>query len=244
MRLEDATDVFCRSFAFTRNFTHPFEFVRVGGLRIMRDATPRREPRTQEIVVCGLDPGDAMRQIEAYDPPRHAVCLAMGIAAAGQAMLEQKDAYKAGGYRFLGSEDFFVRDLSLPIEPPPQETKRVLTVVEAERVAKAAGARQILPDQLGGNQVRLYASWNGDSPVGWVRSIHVGSESAWASNLHVKPEFRRRGIGKALMAKMLEDDAAAGAKYNVLLASRAGSILYPQVGYEKIGVLLIFAKKR
>jgi hypothetical protein len=43
---------------------------------------------------------------------------------------------------------------------------------------------------------------------------------------------------------MLADDKARGAQANVLLASHAGAKLYPAVGYETIGKLLIFGPPR
>jgi predicted acetyltransferase len=55
---------------------------------------------------------------------------------------------------------------------------------------------------------------------------------------------RRRGIGTALLAKMLRDDRAHGARQSVLLASHAGALLYPHVGYEQIGMLLMFVRRK
>ena len=44
-----------------------------------------------------------------------------------------------------------------------------------------------------------------------------------------------------MLAKMLRDDRAAGVRQSVLLASKAGALLYPHVGYEQIATLFIFA---
>jgi len=68
--------------------------------------------------------------------------------------------------------------------------------------------------------------------------------STWCSNMYVRPACRRRGIGRALLAQMLRDDRARGAAKSVLLASHTGALVYPRVGYEQIGVLLIFAPRR
>lgn len=73
----------------------------------------------------------------------------------------------------------------------------------------------------------------------WVRSIGVG-DATWCSNIYVKPEFRRRGIARALLSQMLHDDRSAGAQQAVLLASHTGAKLYPVVGYEQIGTLLVY----
>jgi ribosomal protein S18 acetylase RimI-like enzyme len=217
----------------------PCEFVRVGGLRIMRDSTVRREPRRQEIVVCGLTPSEALIQIRKYKPPAHFVCVILP-----EVDDSVKEAYKSAGYRLNGSEDFFVRQVRREIDPVTGSVLRVRTVDEAEKVARAAGRRQILPEHLDGTQVRLYAAFEGDQVVGWVRSIHLEPKTAWVSNLGVKPEFRRRGHGRALMSALLAEDREHGVEWSVLLASRVGAMLYPQLGYERIGVLLAFSPVR
>jgi GNAT superfamily N-acetyltransferase len=241
VRIEDAADVFCRSFAFTRSFAFPFEFIRVGDLRIMRDARPRKQPRVQEIVVCGVDPSEALDQIAAYDPPRHFVC-AMGSAP--EELAAMKAVLKEGGYRMLTSEDLFVRDLSRPIDDPNPAIVRIVNRIDEDRLYRAARRHQIPIEHLDKNVVRLYAAFLDDEVAGWVRSIHLEKPATWASNLHVPVEFRRRGIGTALMNRLLIDDRLAGASHSVLLASHIGSKLYPLLGYERIGELLMFSPKR
>jgi len=48
----------------------------------------------------------------------------------------------------------------------------------------------------------------------------------------------------AVLSTPLTDDRAAGFQANVLLASHAGSRLYPTVGYQTIGELLMFVPPR
>lgn len=88
--------------------------------------------------------------------------------------------------------------------------------------------------------MRQYMALDNGTPVGWVSSVVVG-DCTWCTGMFVKPAYRRRGIARALLTRMLGDDKAAGAKASVLLASHAGSALYPRVGYEQIGALLMFA---
>lgn len=47
-----------------------------------------------------------------------------------------------------------------------------------------------------------------------------------------------------LLNQMLQDDAAYGARQAVLLASHTGAKLYPVVGYEQIGTLLLYAPEK
>ena len=62
--------------------------------------------------------------------------------------------------------------------------------------------------------------------------------------MYVNPRYRRRGIGRSMLAKMLRDDRAAGLRQSVLTASHTGAMLYPVVGYELIGELLLFTPKK
>jgi hypothetical protein len=46
------------------------------------------------------------------------------------------------------------------------------------------------------------------------------------------------------MTRLLDDDAKHGCKQSVLLASHTGALLYPEVGYEQIGELMMFVRSR
>jgi predicted acetyltransferase len=73
-----------------------------------------------------------------------------------------------------------------------------------------------------------------------VRSVDaVGA--TWCADMYVNATHRRRGIGQALLCRMLRDDRARSSKCSVLTASHTGALLYPRVGYQRIGTLLMFA---
>ena len=122
---------------------------------------------------------------------------------------------------------------------------RVLDQTLADNLAKAARSKQILPQHLtdADSPIRQYVAMEREDLIGWVKSIRVGS-SAWCSNLFVNPAYRRRGVGKALMAKMLHDDKSSNLQANVLLASHTGAKLYRTLGYEQIGELFIYTPPR
>jgi GNAT superfamily N-acetyltransferase len=77
------------------------------------------------------------------------------------------------------------------------------------------------------------------TPVGWVSSVSVG-DCAWCANLFIAPSHRRQGIARALLRRMLTQDKAGGGQENILLSSHTGAKLYPTIGYEMIGELLMF----
>jgi GNAT superfamily N-acetyltransferase len=79
-----------------------------------------------------------------------------------------------------------------------------------------------------------------DRPIGWTRSIRTHDDCAWVAGLFVAKEHRRMGVGRSLLSAMLDDDARFGVRWSVLLASSAGAMLYPHLGYREQGLLAIF----
>jgi len=242
MTLERATDVFGAGFTYTRSFTHPFEYVRIGPLRVMRDL-PRRsgDYRAEEILVLGISAAEAVKAIREYKPSRFFLCAIHGMDGSED---EVRDAYKAQHFRLLRREPLMVRSLDgVDVAPGPFPVVRIETPAQAEAVRQGAGGRQILPRDLGVEDanLRLYAAFDGPVAVGWVRSIRGPERTTWVSNMHVQPDYRRRGIASSLMTAMLVDDRRHGAEWSVLLASNAGAQLYPILGYRQIGLLQLFA---
>jgi GNAT superfamily N-acetyltransferase len=122
--------------------------------------------------------------------------------------------------------------------------EQVRTVEMAQRLGKATRSRPIGAENLGADApFRQYVALADGELVGWVRSVNAG-DSSWCANMYVVPAHRRRGIGRALLSRMLRDDRKRGARKSVLLSSHTGALVYPQVGYEQIGLLLIFAPRR
>ena len=79
--------------------------------------------------------------------------------------------------------------------------------------------------------------------MGRVRSVDaVGA--TWCADMQVNTSHWRRGIGQALLCRMLRHDRTRYSKCSVLTASHTGALLYPRVGYERIGTLFMFAPSR
>jgi GNAT superfamily N-acetyltransferase len=240
--IERAIEVFARGFAFTRSFTYPFRADRIGKLWVMRDA-PRsnsRDYRAEEWISYNVEPREAVRVARRHTRGRFFIC---AIRAADESDEEIRASFRRLKYRLMHTEPFMLHRLrQIPRFACDYPIERVRTQAVADRLAKAAGARQILPEHLNSRRppMRQYVVLDGRRPIGWVRSIHVGN-SGWVSNMHVEPKYRRRGIGRAMLSRMLRDDRATGMRRSMLLASHTGALLYPVVGYEMIGELLLFA---
>lgn len=108
---------------------------------------------------------------------------------------------------------------------------------ELERANQATRSRQIRPEDLHpGARQRQYVALIDDTVAGWVGSI-MEDGATWCQNLFVAERYRRGGIGRAMLCRMLRDDRAHGATMAVLTSSHTGAKLYPLVGYRQVGVL-------
>ena len=241
--LQYAIEVFARGFCFTRSFTHPYLAERIGEIWVVRDAPRTRgDYRREEWIAHGVRPERIDETARKHTRGRYAVCAIHGAKESDQPL---REGFKALNYRLGGTEPIMVHELKrIPRFEASVEIAHVTTTDLAERVNKAARFRQILPEHLGKESpLRQYAALVDGNPVGWVRSIDV-EEATWCADMYVMPEFRRRGIARAMMAQMLRDDRANGSKLAVLTASHAGAKLYPLVGYKQIGTLMLYTPKK
>jgi GNAT superfamily N-acetyltransferase len=238
-----AMEVFAKGFADTRCYTHPCLAKRVGKLWQVKDG-PREKGdyRREEWIGCGLPPERYQQAAQKHSITKHVVS---AISNVGESDEDLRDGFKALNYRLGGTEALMVHEMKrIPRAEKPVNIVRVLQQDLADRLNKAAGPRQILPEHLVKDApVRQYVALANDEPIGWVRSHDVEGAS-WCANMYVKKEFRRRGIARAMMCEMLRDDRKYGSKLAVLTASHAGSHLYPLVGYREIGTLLICTPKK
>ena len=264
-KIKQAIEVFVHGVTFTRCFTHPY----IGdqllsepnrSLWVMRDS-PRASGkyRIEEWIGYGFAPAEIDQLARAQARGRFTICT---ILANDQSDEPMRAGFKEMGYRLIATEPFMVHSLGqIPTVDAPAKIERVKTQALADRVNKAAVVRQILPEHLMGDELqkaplRQYAALIDDEIVGRVGAVMLrrdagedtsedaGGDAAWVTRMYVKPEFRRRGIARALLSQMLQDDRAAGAVQSVLMASHTGAKLYSAVGYKQIGMLYIYTPKR
>lgn len=252
--IEQAIAVFVRGFCAGKSVTHPYEPLRVGKLWLMRDAA-RKNPknyRKEEWVAYGVEPPEVDAAARSGTRGHFWIC---ALAGNDHEATRLKAQYKELNYRLLATEPLFMHRLQrIPKSvirgnanhsPPHKVTaERVRTMEMALKFSQATRTRPIPAEHLSDNApFRQYVAMENGAIVGWVRSVSAG-DSRWCSNMYVKPSHRRRGIGSSLLTKMLRDDRTRGAKRSVLLSSHTGALVYPRVGYEQIGLLLIYAPKR
>lgn len=241
--LDSALEVFARGICVPRSFTHPYLAEWVDGLWVTRDAPRRRgQYRREEWFAHGVTPEQTVRIVKRHTRGQYAIC---AICACGESDEPIRTEYRALDYRLGFTEPVMVHHLRrIPRIAPPTEIVRVLDAGLATKVNTAARRRQILPEHLTPDApLRMYVALADGDPVGWVSSAEVDG-ATWCANLYVKPDFRRRGIGRSLMCRMLRDDRHYGSQLAVLAASHTGALLYPLVGYEQIGTLYSYTPHR
>ncbi len=242
--IEFAIEVFVRGHSAGKSRTFPYEVTRVGPIWVMRDA-PRKNPRDyrkEEWIAHDVDATQVDAIARRHTRGRFFVC---AMLREGEPDGPARSAYKGLGYRLLATEGFFVQRLQRIPRPASAVTiERVRTPELAARLGKVTRTRPI-PDSLlaGDAPFRQYVALDGNEIVGRVRSVDaVGA--TWCADMYVEKSHRRRGIGQALLGRMLRDDRKRGSRCSVLTASHTGALLYPRVGYERIGTLFMFAPRR
>jgi GNAT superfamily N-acetyltransferase len=239
--IEHGLQAFLRGFSATRSLTHPYPVRPVSpAIWVLADAPRARgAARKSEVIVYGAGPEETAETIRREAIGHHMLCILLASPEGADAT---RDLYKRRGYRFAGGVPLFVLPIDRRIPYDAYPVRRVRQQAEADAIGKAARARQLLPEHLNEADapIRLYGAFEDETPIGWVSSVATASDANWVANLFVHPAYRRRGIGKSLMSAMLTEDARYGVAYSALLASQAGALLYPHLGYEQHGVLLLF----
>jgi len=241
--MEFAIEVFVRGHCVGKSRTHPYVATQVGSLWVMRDAPRKnaRDYRKEEWIAHGVEAREVDAIARRHTRGRFFVC---AMLRAGEPDGPTRTAYKSLGHRLLATEGFFIQRLErIPKSASPARIERLRTPELAAQLGRLTRTRP-LSDELLGDRApfRQYVALDGARIVGWVRSVDAAG-ATWCADMHVQPSHRRRGIGRALLCRMLRDDRKRGARCSVLTASHTGASLYPLVGYERIGTLFMFVPK-
>ncbi len=89
-------------------------------------------------------------------------------------------------------------------------------------------------DWLKGDPARLYLARLGDGPPAAIGALIMGAGYPGVYVMATLPEWGRRGLGKAIMARLVLEAATEGHKVMVLTAGSQGYPLYRQFGFEHI----------
>ena len=89
-------------------------------------------------------------------------------------------------------------------------------------------------DWLARDPARLYLARLGDGPPAAIGAWITGAGMPGVYVMATLPQWGRRGLGKAILARLLADVAAEGHAWIALTASRYGYPLYCQFGFQHV----------
>lgn len=237
-----AVETFVLGHTKSKSLTHPYEFLKIGPVWGMRDAN-RKNPRLyrkEEWVGYQVAPEVLAGTVAQHTRGWHFLAILLENDDDANFV---RDQYKRLGYRLLSTEPLFVHSLQrIPRKTSPAKVVRMTH--ESQRLAYAQAARMApLPVEVMADDSpwRHYLAMVGPRVVGWVSSIQTSTGATWCTNMVVRQEFRRQGIGSSLLEKMLRDDRIHSAQASVLLSSHTGAWVYPTLGYTLAGILLLMA---
>ena len=250
--LADAISTFAVTFSTAKSVTYPYLATDFGGCRWrLADADRKRaaDYRGEEWVCLADDVVGTVEQaeVEARSPDRWAASV---LLPEGDDDGPLRDTMRARGHRLMTTESLMVRPLtgrgsSVAAGASPAEIVRLTTPEQTQDLRTATRRRTFLPEWIEGDRpfLRQLLAYIGDELVGWVGSMRSGDIGSVMS-LYVQAAHRRQGVGTALMTALLADDKRSGVRASTLLASHAGAMLYPSVGYRRIAGLYLFRGKR
>lgn len=190
-----------------------------------------------EFFASSCDPAEALAAVAASrPPPRHYLTV-----------LEDRpglrEAIERGGFRLDDTETLMALDLPATSLPAPTwEVSLVRTAEEAEwhNANDPQDTRWALLDNLADPRMAHYAVVRDGRLLVRGRNFHVDAEHSYVSRVFTAETHRGQGLARALMARLVTDDRARGARWSVLTASQMGEPLYQRLGYQALGSILIF----
>jgi GNAT superfamily N-acetyltransferase len=251
--LADAIATFAVTLSTAKSIRHPYVAHDLGGCRWrLADAERPRaaDYRSEEWVCLARDVVDTVEQaqVTARTPGRWAVSV---VLPEGDDDGPLRSTMRARGHRLMTTESMMVRPLAgrgsavPPAGNCPAAIVKITTPDQGEELRVATRRRPFLPEWIEGERpfLRQFLAHIGDELVGWVGSMRHGDIGS-VTNLYVVAAHRRRGVGTALMTRLLTDDKHNGIRASTLLASHSGAMLYPRVGYSRISTLFLYGGKR
>jgi GNAT superfamily N-acetyltransferase len=89
-------------------------------------------------------------------------------------------------------------------------------------------------DWLRGDPARLYLARLNDGPPAAMGALIMGAGLPGVYVMATLPQYRRRGLGKAILARIFSDAGAEGHSLIALTAGELGYPLYRQFGFEHV----------
>ncbi|MBZ9751138.1 GNAT family N-acetyltransferase [Deinococcus sp. HMF7604] len=190
--------------------------------------------RQHEAFVYGAAPALVLDQLIALAPP-------LWVSGFGWTT-DQTSALRGQGFGAPTHE--FLMQVPVTAQafatPPAFPVKQVRTEAEALEVNQALG-RDFAPVGHLQDPTRIYIWLQVEGrPAVYGRAV-IWGEDVVLDNVVTRPEFRRRGLGRAVVQALIGAAASQGVRRCVLLSSEMGRPLYAALGFETVAGLEVLA---
>ena len=123
----------------------------------------------------------------------------------------------------------------IQITPMNEENYKSVAAIEAECFSQPWSEKTFF-EELSNPNAHTYLALAGGEPAGFLSVWEVCGEVS-VNNIAVLEKFRRRGIARALLQKMLDElSSADSVTLEVRKSNAAAAALYHSFGFEKVGV--------
>lgn len=239
MNAATAWELFIAGFTDTAYARRVARRFRAGPLEAVRFASDEDKPGEpfDEYFVQRCGPEEAVAAVTAAAPLAEHYLTVL----ADQPGLEP--AYARGGYRLSHSETLMACDLAAATVSELDEPVLLVQAADDAAALNAAdpqGIAWIVPDNLHDPRMAHYAILRDGRPIARGRNLRLDAAHSYVSRVYTAETHRGQGLARALMARILADDCARGARWSVLTASGMGERLYRRLGYQALGTILIF----
>lgn len=124
--------------------------------------------------------------------------------------------------------------MNIEITPMTAENVGAVSLL-AKANLKEGWSEQTYLAQLSNPNDRTYIAYIDGVPCGFI-SAWIILDEIEINNIAVAPEYRRRGVAKALFARLYSDEAAARTVLEVRAGNAAAIALYEGLGFKQAGV--------
>jgi ribosomal protein S18 acetylase RimI-like enzyme len=191
---------------------------------------------TDDFFIQGIAPDAALAAVRAYNPlPQHYLLVV-------DDQLDTLTAYTAASYRLAFREYLMARSLGdLPPTDPAVPVALVRDETEAAQVNAADAETEpwVRPGNREASNMRHYYTMQDGLIAARARAWQPNPTCSYVTHVFTHPAYRRRGLARTVMLRLLHDDAAQGITTSLLVASEEGDLLYRSLGYIRLATLLV-----
>jgi GNAT superfamily N-acetyltransferase len=237
LTIQTAIDAFLEGWIYSRRMERAITLTPLESMRVVQfgDA-PMLKPRPDEFMIYDTPPQDAVALVREVYP-----ALSHHLSVFTNNMPETLAAYAHYGYHLYQHEYLMAMEVDAArLSPSPEISVRRVTTDEERRWFNAANGREVIPPRaLHDPHIVYYYVRFDDDLACEGRSVLTTNYIAVADSIYTAEDYRRHGLGAALMQTALLDATNSGASHAVLVASDDGRKLYLTLGYMVLSDLLI-----